>query len=850
MKLILDSSVEIIINLAKDEVQKTKYNMLTAEHIMLVILQIRPIAHLFESLGVNANVLRIEIEKFNELLVRNHLIQQSKKYMEPKYSASEKPKQSEQKEVRYELKKSESFARLIESAYQSAARDDRSIVGLKDLLLAFTALEQHHVSQFPFSKHINFSKFRYSLRYDIETTEDICDIELGIFTNIYTDEDNLESFFGEGTERDIEEMLEERKHNEKKTLDTLTTNVGEKIKLQPNLFIGQDQLLLDMYEVLMRKQKNNVIIVGDAGVGKTAIVEEFAKRLNENNVPDALKDHSLLSLNVVSLVAGTRYRGDFEDRVKQLIEALAEKKHCILFLDDVHSMISAGASTANSNDFGDLIKPLLVDNIVQCIGATTHEEFKILEKEKGLLRRFNILEMKESTEDETISILRNIKDSYQDFFNVRYSDEVLQDIVYLSNKYINERAFPDKAIDILDCLGANTKITIFQNNAMRDNKQQGKKIKKIKTEIIVSRDENNKVQDAHVYSVVSTADVEEMISKITKRNIQTIKKDEFSILMNLSKNLSKKIFGQKEAVETLSKAMIRSRSGLRAERKPIASLLFVGPTGVGKTELSKQLAVELGLHFQRFDMSEYQEQHTISKFIGSPPGYVGHAQGSILIDSVRRYPNAVLLLDEIEKAHKDVFNLLLQIMDYATITDSVGMKADFRNVIIIMTSNAGAQESASSVLGFEEPTLKGAGAINDAVHNLFSPEFRNRLDETIVFSPLQKTHIKLIVLKELQLIQHMILQKNIHLEWDSKVVSFLVNKGFNQIYGARNMLRVIEEEVKDNLAEFIIRHQSNSKSIDKKNHKLVLLMSITKNDYKQNEIAIHKKEEPIEVSIE
>lgn len=806
MKLTLDSSVEIILKLSKEEVRKLSYNVLTAEHVMGVAIKIPPIKRLLESLKVDVNTLRVELEKYIALLAKKN---QSRHVLENFYDTNPTS----------EPKKSESFSRLMESAYLSTAKEERSIVGLRDVLLAFTVLEQQNATNFPYSNYININKFRSALRYDIDTSDDLSDIEIEMFGSLYNEE-VTEFFLGDD---DTEE--------DPALLSKLTTNLCEKAKQNKDVFVGQEETLYSMYEALLRKNKNNVILIGDPGVGKTALVQEFGKKLVNKDVPDELKGYTLLSLDIMALVAGTRYRGDFEDRVKQLIDGLVKMKNCILFLDDIHSIITAGASTGNSNDFGDLIKPLLVDNVVRCIGATTHEELKIFEKEKALLRRFNFIEMKECNEEETFTILESVRPIYEKHFSVKYSNEILKDIIYLSKKYITERAFPDKAIDIMDSVGANLRLQDFKKNSLEitSNKKKTKKTVE-KTQV------NNTVSSTRE---VLLEDIESIIGRISKRPVKSIKKNEFDNLVNLSTRLSKKIFGQSHAVKALSRVIIRSRSGLREESKPIASLLFVGPTGVGKTEISKQLALELGMNFQRFDMSEYQESHTLSKFIGSPPGYVGHEQGGLLVENIRRHPNSVLLLDEIEKAHPDIFNLLLQVMDYATITDATGKKADFRNVVIIMTSNAGAKESTAQIVGFEKSKFKGNDEIKEAVNNLFSPEFRNRLDDTIVFSALETKHMRSIVLKELHTIKSRLMEKNITLEWDSKVVTFLVKKGYSPIYGARGILRLIEEDVKDRLAEIIIIHHSSAQSDE-------LLITLShKKEHGIDELIINYREQPV-----
>ncbi len=444
----------------------------------------------------------------------------------------------------------------------------------------------------------------------------------------------------------------------------------------------------------------------------------------------------------------------------------------------MHTILGAGVSSGNTNDFSDIIKPLLVDGKIRFIASTTYQDYKYIEKESALVRRFHTVDVPEPSKEATKEILNTIKDEYESFYSIAYNQDVLDSVIDLSDSFLVDRKFPDKAIDVLDSVGAMVKFQSFAEGKERKNIKQRKTIR--------------------------TEDVEKLIGRMAKQPPKNINKNEFLHLLSVERYLSKKIVGQKEAIGTIVKAVRRSKSGLKIENKPLVSALFVGSTGVGKTELSKQLAVEMSMHFHRFDMSEYQEKHSVAKFIGSPPGYVGHEQGGIFIERVRRYPHAVILLDEIEKAHPDIFNLLLQIMDYGVITDSTGLQANFKNTMIIMTSNIGVKEAAKLPIGFSKNSTYGRVDILNAVEKLFSPEFRNRLDEIVVFNNLNKKNIQTIVKKELCSIKTLLQKKKIDFIWENSVVYYLSDKGYSDLYGARSILRVIDKEVRDFIVEDII----------------------------------------------
>ncbi len=753
MKLKLDENVQLILDAASDEAIYYQHQKITPEHVLYVLLYQPAIRAIFDMINI-----RIEDMKRELVDYLSHI-----------------PVSATKKNSLFRIAYSLEYRQLIEKSFLFCASEQRDILGIKDLLIALIQIED--------SQKISFFKNQNIKEEDI--------------LEIMKDEDFIQDFFNYDTNTETNKKInfsipslegdedislfasqEDEEHDEHKNENTLqkyTVDINalaEKNMLEP--FIGQLDCLSEVTEVLLRRQKNNVLLVGEAGVGKTSLVYEFAHLIQKNAVPHELSNTKLLSLNVTALVAGTRYRGDFEERVKLIMQSFSKEKQYILLLDDIYSAMNTGSSTGNGNDFGDLIKPVLANNKIRCIGTCTYEELKLIEREKSIFRRFHVVEMQEPSNKEVKTILLQLKDTFEAFYRVSYSHTVFDYIIELSKKYITDRAFPDKAIDILDAIGSSIKLKNHTNNK--------EKIKVVKKE-----------------------DVELVMSKITKRSLKSIKGNELQELLDLKVKLKKTIFGQDEAIDSFVNVIHRAKAGLSDENKPLASFLLVGPTGVGKTELCKQVASELAITFHRFDMSEFQEQSSVSKFIGSPPGYVGHTNGGVLIDYIRRSPYSLLLLDEIEKAHADVYNLLLQIMDYATITDSMGRKADFRNILLCMTSNAGAEHAIQSEVGFEGENYRGKNAMLDATSHIFTPEFRNRLDEIITFNTLQTQHIRHIVIRELHIISVKLKKLHITLHWDNSVVEYLANKGHSPIFGARNVKRMMAKEVHDILTDTVLR---------------------------------------------
>ncbi len=543
-----------------------------------------------------------------------------------------------------------------------------------------------------------------------------------------------------------------------------------------NPLIGRENELGRAIEVLLRKDKNNPLFIGEAGVGKTALAYGLAEMINKNEVPDVLKDARLFSLDLSSLVAGTPYRGEFEKRIKQLMDSISTESNPIVFIDEIHSLIGAGGLSGNSMDASNLLKPYLDDGSIRFIGATTYSEYnKNISKNSAFSRRFQKIDVKEPSEEEAITIIEGLKKNYEKFHGVKYAKGVSAYAVNLSKRFINDKFLPDKAIDLIDEAGAYAKIH--------------------KEEILTKSGKKNVTVDKDI--------IEQVLSKTVGIPLRTAKTGEIEELAHLYDNISSKIYGQDKAVHDIVDAILMSRSGLNDENKPIASFLFVGPTGVGKTEVAKVLAEELGIKLVRFDMSEYSEKHSVAKFIGSPAGYVGYDEGGLLTDSIRKTPHCVLLLDEIEKAHQDIFNMLLQVMDYASLTDNKGQKADFKNCIIIMTSNAGAKMVGKQKMGFNEKSYNDS-AMTEEVKRVFSPEFRNRLSGIVTFNHMDETMAKLIVDKKLRELSQKLDSKKVMLKVDKKAYDYILKSGITREYGARELERVINTKIKPLLVKELL----------------------------------------------
>ena len=568
-----------------------------------------------------------------------------------------------------------------------------------------------------------------------------------------------------------EEQVEEK--NTKtggEALEAYCVNLNEKAragKVDP--LIGRMLEVERCIQVLCRRTKNNPLLVGDPGVGKTAIAEGLARKIVNDEVPEVLAGATIFSLDMGSLLAGTRYRGDFEERVKQVVKELESHANAILFIDEIHTVIGAGATSGGAMDASNLLKPALASGTLKCMGSTTYKEFRQhFEKDRALVRRFQKIDVVEPTLDDTIKILKGLKTYYEDFHKLTYTDDAIKAAVELSAKYITDRKLPDKAIDVIDEAGASQMLL-----------PQAKRRKRL-----------------------GVKDIETVIAKMARIPPKSVSKSDTESLRSLESDLKRAVYGQDDAIAQLSAAMKMARAGLRDAQKPIGSYLFSGPTGVGKTEVSRQLAQTLGIELLRFDMSEYMERHTVSRLIGAPPGYVGHDQGGQLTDAVDQHKHAVVLLDEIEKAHQDVFNILLQVMDHGTLTDSNGKKVDFRNVVLIMTTNAGAADNNRNGIGFGRGRVSGEDEA--AITRLFTPEFRNRLDAIVTFKALAPETIRHVVQKFVLQLEAQLADRNVTVELSDDAADWLAKNGYDELYGARPLARVIQEHIKKPLADEIL----------------------------------------------
>jgi len=667
------------------------------------------------------------------------------------------------------------FKQLIYRAGLQAQSCGKNIITLDHIINAIYTLEDSYASYYMQEEGINLRDLLFALCHDKEREEKEEDINK--------------------TERSGEENDNTSKKSDSNILKKYTINLTALAKEQnKDPLIGRKDILNRTIQVLCRRTKNNPIHVGEPGVGKTAITMGLARLIAEGKVPKKLKNAEVFAMDIGSMLAGTKYRGDFEERIKKVLEAAKKHPNPIVYIDEIHNIVGAGALTGGSLDASNLLKPYLMEGKLRFIGATTYDEYKkYFSKDKGLSRRFQTIDVNETSVEETIEILKGIKKNYEKYHQVEYTEEAIKSAVILSDKYINERYLPDKAIDVMDEAGSYVSI----------------KMRKSQETIII----DEKI-------------IEEVVSQMCKIPKKTVESNEIASLKNLQTTLKENIFGQDLAIEEVVRCIKMSKAGLNEDNKPVASMLFVGPTGVGKTEIAKTLAKSLGIELVRFDMSEYMEKHAASKLIGSPPGYVGYEEGGLLTDIIRKKPHCVLLLDEIEKAHSDILNVLLQVMDYATLTDNQGRIADFRNVIIIMTSNAGARSIGKNLVGFGDREVQGE-AIMDEVKKIFSPEFRNRLDKIIVFNHINKEMALNISRKELNKFKEKLAKKKVKINFSEACIEFIAKKGISKEFGAREIQRIINSELKPLLIdEILFGKLSNGGqcSIDVKDEKFTLLL--------------------------
>jgi ATP-dependent Clp protease ATP-binding subunit ClpA len=587
-------------------------------------------------------------------------------------------------------------------------------------------------------------------------------------------------------------------------LEAYAVNLNERARAgEIDPLIGRASQVERALHVLARRRKNNPLFVGDAGVGKTAIVEGLARRIELGEAPEALKGATIYALDMGAMVAGTRYRGDFEERFKAVLKALAEKENSIVFIDELHTIVGAGAASGGAMDASNLIKPALANGKLRCIGTTTHKEYRsYIEKDRALARRFQSIEVEEPSIDETVKVLRGLRPRYEEFHGVKYTDKALRAAADLSSRYLHDRRLPDKAIDLIDEAGAALKIK--ETAKPRTDVGAGTRGRAKTTKVSKTPSTKLSTKPSTKPRVVSSKHIESVLATMARIPPKRVASDDRDRLGRLEADLKAKIFGQDRAVERVAQAIKMNRAGLGLPQRPIGSFLFAGPTGVGKTELAKQLADTLGVSFTRFDMSEYMERHTVSRLIGAPPGYVGFDQGGLLTDAIHQAPHTVLLLDEIEKAHPDLFNLLLQVMDHGALTDNNGRKSDFRHVILIMTSNVGARELSKRMPGFGGGGGDKFGDGDEAYKRMFAPEFRNRLDAKIDFLPLDPQVMGQIVDKFVAELAAQLAERKVKIELSPAARAYLAEKGYDPMNGARPLARVIQDEIKRPLTDELL----------------------------------------------
>ncbi|WP_432209770.1 ATP-dependent Clp protease ATP-binding subunit ClpA, partial [Acinetobacter variabilis] len=703
--------------------RQKRHVFLTVEHLLLALLDNDSAVNALKACGADIIVLRKELEEYVE--------QHTPKLGE---NSDQAPHPTE------------SFDRILQRAifHVQSSGGDRTVEGA-DILVAM------------YSERDSFAVYLLK-RHQINR------LTLTQYLSHGTRKDEVQS------EEEIEELDgESASSNNSGPLELYTTNLNlEAQRGKTDPLIGREKEIERAAQILCRRRKNNPLLVGDPGVGKTSIAEGLAWLIVNGKAPKPLENAEIYSLDIGALVAGTKYRGDFEKRLKQLLNALKKKPDAVLFIDEIHMIIGAGSSMGSTMDASNLIKPALANGSLRCIGSTTFQEYRqVFEKDHALSRRFQKIDVNEPSITETIDILRGLKSKFEDFHHVQYDDQALVSAVELSAKFINDRFLPDKAIDVIDEAGAQRRLKAEQDD-----------------------------------SLITVENIEDIVSKIARIPPKTVSKDDKSVLENLERDLKRVVFGQDEAIEALASAIKLSRAGLKSPDKPVGSFVFAGPTGVGKTEVTKQLAKILGVELVRFDMSEYMERHAVSRLIGAPPGYVGFDQGGLLTDAIHKNPHCVLLLDEIEKAHPDVFNLLLQIMDHGSLTDNNGRKSDFRNVVLVLTTNIGAESISRVSIGFMEQDNSNDN--QEAMKKAFSPEFRNRLDGVIQFKALPNTIIENVVDKFLTELQAQLDEKKVVLEVDQSAREWMAENGYDRLMGARPMQRLIQEHLKKPLAEMIL----------------------------------------------
>ena len=724
----LSKELEATLNNAFRDARDKRHEFMTVEHLLLALLDNEDAGKVLKACGVQVDKLRHELEGFLE---------------ETTPVLGEKDERETQPTL--------GFQRVLQRAvFHVQSSGKKEVTGANVLVAIFGERESQAV---------------YFLNRQSTTRLDVVNFMSHGISKVQDGEDA--DAFSSGTTNEEDKTAE---NQEQSPLEAYGVNLNQQAlagKIDP--LIGRRAEVQRTIQILCRRRKNNPLYVGEAGVGKTAIAEGLAKLIVDGEVPDVLRESTIYALDLGSLLAGTKYRGDFEKRLKAVLKALDDEPGSVLFIDEIHTIIGAGAASGGVMDASNLIKPMLASGDLRCIGSTTYQEYRgIFEKDRALARRFQKIDVSEPTVEETIQILKGLKSRFEEHHDVRYTSPALRLAAELSDRYINDRHLPDKAIDVIDEAGASMKILPAS--------------KRRKT--------------------VGVAEIESVVAKMARIPPKTVSTSDKDVLRTLERDLKMVVYGQDEAIGTLGAAIKMARSGLREGEKPIGSFLFAGPTGVGKTEVTRQLARVMGIELVRFDMSEYMERHTVSRLIGAPPGYIGFDQGGLLTEAVSKQPHCVLLLDEVEKAHPDVFNLLLQVMDHGTLTDNNGRKADFRNVILVMTTNCGAEQMSRPSIGFAHQDHSRDST--EAIRKTFTPEFRNRLDAIVQFSPLDQSTISSVVDKFVIELEGQLEDKNVTFEIDELARSWLAEHGFDKAMGARPMARIIQEHIKRPLAEELL----------------------------------------------
>ena len=706
----------------------------TLEHLLLALTDDKDAAAVMRACSVDINILRRNLESYIDNELANLIVDNVK-----------------------ESKPTAGFQRVIQRAVihvQSSGRDE--VTGANVLVAIFAERESHAAYFLQEQDMTRYDAVNY-ISHGIAKRAGLSDSRPA--RGVEQDQQN-----GEG------ETGESKKKNEADALEAYCVDLNKKAaEGHVDPLIGREQEVNRTIQILCRRQKNNPLFVGDPGVGKTAIAEGLARRIVNNEVPDVLKDCTIYQLDMGALLAGTRYRGDFEERLKAVIKEIERQPGAIMFIDEIHTVIGAGATSGGAMDASNLLKPALAGGNLRCIGSTTYKEYRQhFEKDRALVRRFQKIDVNEPSVEDAVKILKGLKPYFEEFHKVRYTDDAIETAVHLSARYMNDRKLPDKAIDVIDETGASLML-------LPENKRK---------------------------TVIGVPEIEETVATMARIPQKTVSKDDATVLRELDNELKRMVFGQDKAIGALAGAIKLARAGLREPEKPIGCYLFSGPTGVGKTEVAKRLADVLGVKLLRFDMSEYMERHSVSRLIGAPPGYVGFDQGGLLTDGVDQNPYCVLLLDEIEKAHPDLFNILLQVMDHGKLTDHNGKTVEFRNTILIMTTNAGAQDLAKAAFGFTRTVREGDD--QEAINRMFSPEFRNRLDATIAFDHLPPEVVRKVVEKFVLQLEAQLSERQVNIELSEEAANWLAEKGYDQQMGARPLARIIQEYVKKPLADEVL----------------------------------------------